>query len=156
MAELSYPPNYPLGEHMAERLRARSERPLAEVTVDACAAGTLAPADIAVHADTLRLQADVARRAGRPQLAENLERAAEMVAMPAELIFEVYEKLRPGRARDAAELTALAERLRRDYGAARVGHLIEGAARAYAERNLFIRRFGGAADQPSPPPEGMP
>ncbi len=143
MAGLKPPPRYPLGEHGADGLRARSTRPLAELTVEACAAGGLGPDDIAIEAQTLRLQAEVARAAGRPQLAENLERAAEMVAMPAELIFEIYDKLRPGRARDAAELAEIAARLRRDHGAEQVARLIEGAAAAYRERNLYQARFRG-------------
>lgn len=132
---------YPLGEHMAGHLKARSRRPLDEITVEACAAGALGPDDIAIDAPTLHLQAEVARGAGRPQLAENLERAAEMVAMPAELIFEIYEKLRPGRARDAAELRAIAMRLRRDHAAEKLAQLIEGAAAAYEARGLFRPRF---------------
>lgn len=132
---------YPLGEHMADDLRARSRRPLNEITVEACAAGALRSDDIAIDAGTLRLQAEVARGAGRPRLAENLERAAEMVAMPAELIFEVYDALRPGRARDKAELLAIAGRLRRDYGAERLPRLIEDAAAAYERHQLFRPRF---------------
>lgn len=141
MAGLKPPPRYPLGEHGADGLRARSARPLAGLTVDACVAGDLGPDDIAIEAETLRLQAEVARAAGRPQLAENLERAAEMVAMPASLILEIYEKLRPGRARDAAELVEIAARLRRDHGAGQVARLIEDAATAYQERDLFQARF---------------
>ena len=132
---------YPLGETMADDLRARSRRPLNEITVAACTAGALRPDDIAIDAVTLRLQAEVARDAGRPQLAENLERAAEMVAMPAELIFEIYDALRPGRARDKAELLAIAERLRCDYGAEKLPRLIEDAATVYEQRQLFRPRF---------------
>jgi propanediol dehydratase small subunit len=132
---------YPLGESMADQLRARSRRPLDEITVETCAAGALHREDIAIDAETLRLQAEVARGAGRPQLAENLERAAEMVAMPAELIFEIYDMLRPGRARNQAELLAIAERLRRDYGAEKLPRLIEDAAAVYEQRQLFRPRY---------------
>jgi propanediol dehydratase small subunit len=90
----------------------------------------------------LRLQAQVAREAGRPKLAENFERAAEMVAIPAEAIFEIYEKLRPGRARDAGELQAIASRLRIEHGAERLAVLIEEAAGVYEARGLFGVRFG--------------
>lgn len=134
--------SYPLGEHEAERLHARSGRPLADITVAACTAGTLQPDDIAIEAGTLRQQAEIARGAGRPRLAENLERAAEMVALPDDLIFAIYERLRPGRARDAAELREIAARLRTEHKAEKLAALVEEAAAAYADRKLFEPRFG--------------
>ena len=48
--------------------------------------------------EALELQAQVAEAAARPQLAENLRRAAELVAVPEETILEIYRALRPGRA----------------------------------------------------------
>jgi propanediol dehydratase small subunit len=134
--------NYPLGEHRAAVLQARSGRPLAGITVASCMAGELGPDDIAIEAETLRLQAEIARGAGRPRLAENLERAAEMVALPAELIFAIYEKLRPGRARDATELREIAARLRAEHQVEKLAALVEEAAAAYADRKLFEPRFG--------------
>lgn len=132
---------YPLGESMAAELRALSERPLDRVTVEACAAGELGPDDIAITPATLRLQAEVARGAGRAPLAQNLERAAEMVLIPADVIFDIYEKLRPGRARDAAELLAVAARLRSDYSAELLARMVEEAAVAYEDRELYQPRF---------------
>jgi propanediol dehydratase small subunit len=132
---------YPLGESRAARLRALSERPLDHITVDACAAGELGPDDIAITPATLRLQAEVARGAGRAPLAQNLERAAEMVSIPADVVFDIYEKLRPGRARDAAELLAVATRLRSDFGAELLAGMVEEAAAAYEDRKLYQPRF---------------
>ena len=57
-----------------------------------------APSEIRATPATLRLQAEVARAAGRTQLAENLERAAELAAVPDDLLLEVYTALRPRRA----------------------------------------------------------
>ena len=69
--------------------------------------------------ETLRLQADVARAAGRSQLADNLLRASELAGLPDETILEIYTALRPGRS-TAAELEGWAEQLEsRDAG--RVG-----------------------------------
>jgi propanediol dehydratase small subunit len=131
---------------MADRLRAASGRPLADITVAACGTGSLRPRDIAIEAATLRLQAQVAREAGRPKLAENFERAAEMVAIPGEAIFEIYEKLRPGRARDAGDLLGIAARLRRDYGAEQLARLVEEAAAAYERRDLYQSRLRPGAE----------
>ena len=46
------------------------------------------------------MQAGIARAAGRDRLALNLERAAELVAVPQDVILETYEMLRPGRLSD--------------------------------------------------------
>jgi propanediol dehydratase small subunit len=84
---------------------------------------------------TLRLQADVARAAGREQLARNLERASELASVPDELLLEVYTALRPRRA-TARELEAWAERLGL-LGATATAAFVREAAAAYAERELL-------------------
>ena len=62
--------------------RALSGRPIEEITLDAAVSGDLSPADLRVHPDTLRHQAEVAEAHGNPQLGENLRRAAELTALP--------------------------------------------------------------------------
>ena len=89
-----------------------------------------APADhlyahFGITADGLRQQADISELAGRPSLARNLRRGAELVEIPDEVLLEVYELLRPGRASSAAELLAAAQRLRADYGAEDTARLID-------------------------------
>ena len=60
--------------------------------------------------EALAMQARIAEECGRPQLAENLRRAAELTRVPEPFILDVYRALRPGRAdrdtllREAAEL----------------------------------------------------
>lgn len=130
--------HYPLMDHAAETLRAASGRLLAEVTLDAAAAGELEIADLQVRAETLRAQAEVARRAGYPQLAENLSRAAELVAVPGDEVLRMYDLLRPGRA-SFAELEALAERLERAYAAPACAALVREAAEVYRRRGLLRR-----------------
>lgn len=60
--------------------RARSGRPLEDITVERVLGGELADEDLRVHPDTLRAQADVAAAHGNPQLAANLRRAARMTS----------------------------------------------------------------------------
>ena len=55
-------------------------------------------------------QAAVARAAGRAQLAENLERAAELASLPDDEVLAVYTALRPRRA-TADELETIARHL---------------------------------------------
>ncbi|HEY3227939.1 MAG TPA: diol dehydratase small subunit [Roseiflexaceae bacterium] len=129
---------YPLIDHAAERLRAASERPLAEITLDAAADGALSIEDLQIHADTLRAQAEIARAAGYRQLAANLTRAAELARVPNDEVLRVYELLRPGRA-SFAELIALAELLERRYDARETAGLVREAASVYQSRGLARR-----------------
>ena len=85
--------------------------------------------------ETLRLQADVARAAGRTQLADNLLRAAELAPLPDETILAIYTALRPRRS-TAVELEAWAMQLD-GWGAPGTAAFVREAAQVYAERGLF-------------------
>jgi propanediol dehydratase small subunit len=133
-------PDYPVGEKHAERVQTRTGRPLADLTLDQVLAGDLTIADFGITAEGLRLQAEVAEQAGRRNLAQNLRRGAELVAIPEDELLGIYELLRPGRARSAAELRAAAERVREKYSAEQTARLIEEAAAAYERRGVYSRR----------------
>jgi propanediol dehydratase small subunit len=132
---------YPLAEKAPERVRSRSGRSLAELPVEAIARGEVGIEDLGIAPEGLRAQAEVARCAGRPTLARNLERAAELVAVPEALLLRVYELLRPGRAQSKAELLAVAQELRAACGAEMNARLIEEAAEHYERRGLFKKRY---------------
>lgn len=132
---------YPVAEKQAARLRTRTGKSLDALTLDAAREGRLDAEDLAITPEALRLQAEVAETAGRPQLGANLRRGAELADVPQGTIFETYELLRPGRARDKAELLALAERYRREFDAPATAALIEEAAAVYERRDLYRKRF---------------
>lgn len=134
-------PRYPIGEHEPDRIATASDRPLSALSVDNVVAGQIPPADLSITAAALRLQAEVARAAGRAPLADNFERAAELVAVPQAFILEVYELLRPGRATDKQSLLTAAEKLRREFAAVRMAAFVEEAAAQYEQRRLFRRRY---------------
>lgn len=115
--------------------RALSGRPLEDITLEAAVRDELSPADLRVHPDTLRHQADVAEAHGNPQLGENLRRAAELTALPDDQVLAVYEALRPGRS-TAAGLELVAERLEA-AGAPLCAALVREAAEVYARRGLL-------------------
>jgi propanediol dehydratase small subunit len=120
-------PDYPLSEKHPELLRTPSGLGYDEITLQSVVDGKVGMEDFRVTADALELQAQVADEAGRPQLAENLRRAAELVSVPEETILEIYRALRPGRAsRDA--LHALAADLEARYHAKRCAALVREAA----------------------------
>lgn len=132
---------YPVSEKAQDRATSASGLPLGRLTLEEVVAGRIGAGDIRISAEALRLQADIARAAGRDRLALNLERAAELVSVPQDVILETYEMLRPGRVTDPTLLSARAEMLRRDYGAHAVAALIDEAVAVYARRNLFRRRY---------------
>lgn len=132
---------YPVGEKQPQRLRTPGGQPFDALTLENLLAGRIAAGEFAITAETLRLQAEVARAAGRTKLADNFERAAELVSVPQDLILQTYELLRPGRAKAKDELLAAAARLRRDFAAERIAAFIEEAAAVYERRGLFRRRY---------------
>jgi propanediol dehydratase small subunit len=131
MAEL----NYPLGAEGRGRVRAASGRTVDEITLDAAVAGELGPQDVTISAETLRLQADFAERGGNRHLAENLRRAAELVAFDDDELLRFYDMLRPGRS-SAQELEDLAVGLAQ-RGAERCARLVRDARAAYLRRDLI-------------------
>jgi propanediol dehydratase small subunit len=129
------PNDYPLGRHRPELLTTPGGVPLERVTLDAARAGELAASDLRASADTLLRQSEIARAAGRAQLADNLERAAELAEIPEEELLQIYTALRPRRA-TAAELEAWAAWLD-GRGAGRTAAFVREAAAAYGERGLL-------------------
>jgi propanediol dehydratase small subunit len=133
--------DYPLSERSPGLVRGQRGKSLEEVTLDALAQGDVRMEDLRITRQALLYQAQIARAAGRPTLAENFERAAELVDVPQEVVMEVYELLRPGRAQSKQELLEAAERLRRGHGAERMAAFIGEAAEVYDRRGLFTYRF---------------
>ena len=137
---------YPFGTNRPDAVRTPSGLSLEELTLDALRAGRLDDRDMRATAETLRLQADVARATGRAQLADNLERAAELTALPDDVILDIYTALRPHRATEV-ELERWAERLARDYAAPLTATFVRGAIAVYRDRGLLRvdERAGTAA-----------
>ena len=118
-----------------ENIRTASGRTLDELTMEAVLAGRLKTDDFRISDETLRQQADAAEIAGYGQLAENLRRAAELTRISNEQVFEIYDKLRPGRATHG-ELVALADQLEKELEAPLIAGLVREAAEIYLERDL--------------------
>ena len=129
MVEFDPRRDYPLGSERPDLVTTPGGLTLDEVTLD------IPAAEIRATPETLRRQAEVARAAGRTQLAENLERAAELASVPDEALLELYTALRPRRS-TAPELEACAARLE-GWGAERTAEFVREAAAVYAERGLL-------------------
>ncbi len=131
MAELSYP----LGAGPRTDVRSATGKTVAEITLETVVDGRVVAADVAISADTLRVQAEFAERGGNPQLGDNLRRAAELVAFGDDELLRFYEMLRPGRS-SARELDGLADALD-ERGAQRCAALVREARAAYVRRGLI-------------------
>jgi propanediol dehydratase small subunit len=129
---------YPLLESAADQLTAASGRAISSVNLEAAAAGQVDAADLQISAATLRAQAELAHQAGYRELAQNLQRAAELTAVPNQELLRMYELMRPGRS-TFAELTQMAERLERDFNAPITAGFVREAAEVYRSRNLLRR-----------------
>ena len=127
---------YPLGTERRDAVRTPSGLSLDELTLDALRAGRLDDREMRATAETLRLQAEVALAAGRAQLAANLARAAELTALPDDVILEIYTALRPHRATQP-ELERWAQRLEQEHAAPLTAAFVREATAAYADRSLL-------------------
>ena len=134
---------YPLGTRSPELVTTSAGIPLGDITLAALRDGRVVPLELRTTPRTLQLQAAVAREAGRVSLAVNLERAAELAAVPDDLVLDVYTALRPHRS-SGAELDAWADRLESEYGAKLTASFVRDARVAYAERG-FLRTEERAA-----------
>jgi propanediol dehydratase small subunit len=133
--------DYPLAEKRPDFVKGARGKALGDITLDSVVAGEIEMEDLRITPDALLAQAEIARAAGRPTLAANFERAAEMVKLPQATIMEVYELLRPGRARDKGALLSAAGRLRSEFAAERLALFLEEAAEVYERRGLFRFRY---------------
>ena len=123
---------YPLGTSRPDLVRTPGGISLDELELHG---ERVTAAELRATPETLRLQAKIARDAGRAQLADNLLRAAELAPLPDETILAIYTALRPRRS-TAAELEAWAAELEsRDAPASAV--FVREAAQVYAERGLL-------------------
>jgi propanediol dehydratase small subunit len=136
VAEFDPRSDYPLGARRPDLVSTPSGLPFEELTLDALRAGRIVSSDMRATPETLRRQSEVAEASARTQLSENLARAAELTAVPDEVVLEIYTALRPHRS-TAAELEAWAARLEGEFGAAASAAFVREAKLAYTERRLL-------------------
>jgi propanediol dehydratase small subunit len=133
--------DYPLSEKRPDLIRGQRGKRLPEITLEALMQGDIQMEDLRITQEALLLQAQIARSAGRPTLAQNFERAAELVHIPQDFLMSIYELLRPGRAKSKHGLAAAARQLREVHRADKMAAFVEEAAEIYERRGLFTYRF---------------
>jgi propanediol dehydratase small subunit len=134
--ELDRSADYPLGTRRPDLVATPAGRRLDELTLAALKAGEIEGEDLRATPTTLRLQAAVARDASRPELAANLERAAELAGVPSDVLLELYTALRPRRS-SAQDLEGWAGRLEGEYEAPLTAAFVREALAVYTERGLL-------------------
>ena len=125
--------DYPLANKHPEWVKTSTNKTLDELTLDNVLSGKITAQDMRITPDTLRIQASIAKDAGRDRLAMNFERAAELTAVPDDRILEIYNALRPYRS-SKQELLDIAEDLENRYKAKICAAFVREAAALYVER----------------------
>ncbi|WP_413738862.1 propanediol dehydratase small subunit PduE [Sodalis sp. RH21] len=125
--------DYPLTNKHPEWVKTGTGKTLDDLTLANVLNGRVTAQDVRITPEILRIQADIARAAGRDLLAMNFERAAELTAVPDERVLEIYNALRPFRS-SKEELLAIAEELQTRYQATICAGFVREAAGYYVQR----------------------
>lgn len=121
--------------HDSDPRRRESTLAPQDITLDALRADAISHEDVTIRRRTLEAQADRAQAEGFAQLARNFRRAAELTAIPAPVLLELYDKLRPRRSR-YDELLALSQEIAARFDAPETGAYIREAAEVYRLKGL--------------------
>lgn len=130
---LDYKRDYPLAEKRSDLVRTGKGKSLDQITLDAVMKGEIDADDLRITPQTLEYQAQIAESIGRPQLASNFRRAAEMTKVSDERILQIYNALRPYRS-SKEEMLAIADELENKYGAKVCAAFVREAADVYEAR----------------------
>lgn len=125
--------DYPLANKHPDWVKTSTGKTLDDITLANVLNGSVKSADMRITPEILRIQADIARSAGRERLAINFERAAELTAVPDDRVLEIYNALRPYRS-TKEELIAISDELKSKYHATICSQYVREAADLYVER----------------------
>ena len=125
--------DYPLASKRPELVQSASGLAFDDIRLDKVVSGQIGFDDIKIRPETLEYQAQIAESIGRPRLASNLRRAAEMTRIPDQRVLEMYDSLRPYRC-TKQELLDMATELESTYQAKVCAALVREAAEIYEKR----------------------
>ena len=127
---------YPLSEFEKDTIRSRTGKQLTDISLDEVLKGHISSDDIKISGETLRAQGAVAKEAGSAPMEQNFIRAAELTAVPDEVILKMYDKLRPNRS-TKRELAEMAKELLEVYHAPHCAKLVLEACEVYEQRGIL-------------------
>lgn len=125
--------DFPLGTKRPDLVKTSTGKGLEQITLEAAIKGEITADELRITAETLDLQAQIAEKVGRPQLARNMRRAGELTRLPDDRVLQIYNALRPYRS-TKAELLAIADELESKYGAKVNAAFVREAANVYERR----------------------
>ncbi|MDG3085144.1 propanediol dehydratase small subunit PduE [Vibrio hannami] len=125
--------DYPLASKHPDWVKTPTGKTADDITLEGVINGTVTNQDMRITPEILRIQADIARSAGRELLAVNFERAAELTQVPDERVLEIYNALRPYRS-SKQELLDIAQELQSKYQATVCAGYVKEAAELYEQR----------------------
>ena len=128
--------DYPLATKRPDLVRTLTGKAFRDITLENVVSGEVDAQEIRIGPETLELQAQVAEQHGRPQLALNFRRAAELTRIPDEEVLKIYNALRPGRS-TKEELLITAKELEKKYRAKMNAAFIREAVKVYEKRGLL-------------------
>jgi propanediol dehydratase small subunit len=126
---------YPLSDH-PDQVETPDGTKLSEITLEKVVEGEIDGEELVIAPETLEKQAQIAEDEGRPQLAQNFRRAAELTKVPDDRILEIYNALRPSGA-EKEKLHNIADELENEYDATINAEHVREAAEVYEERDLY-------------------
>ena len=125
--------DYPLASQRPELVKSASGLALDDIDLDKVVSGKIGFDDIRIRPETLEYQAQIAESIGRPRIANNLRRAAEMTRIPDQRVLEMYDSLRPYRC-TKQQLLDMAAELESTYQAKICAAFVREAAEVYEKR----------------------
>ena len=128
--------DFPLAEKNPDLIKTPTGVGFNEITMDAVLKGKISANDMRISPDTLEMQAEIAEKVERKQLADNFRRSAELTRVSDERILEIYDALRPYRS-TKQDLNAIADELQTKYDAVVTAALVREAADVYEKRGLL-------------------
>ena len=130
--------DYPLAQKRPDLVQTATGLSLGDITLEKVAGRKINFEDMKIRPETLEYQAQIADGCGRPQLASNIRRAAELTRISDERVLEIYEALRPYRS-SKKELLDIATELESRYQANICAALVREAAEVYEKRGRLRR-----------------
>jgi len=125
--------DYPLSAKRPDLIKSASGLALDDISLEKVVSGQIGFDDIRIRPETLEYQAQIAESIGRPRIAANLRRAAEMTRIPDQRVLEMYDSLRPYRC-TKQELLDMATELETNYQAKICAAFVREAADVYEKR----------------------
>ncbi|MFA0440889.1 diol dehydratase small subunit [Vibrio sp. 10N.222.51.C12] len=125
--------DYPLASKHPDWVKTPTGKTAEDITLDNVLNGNVTNQDMRITPEILRIQAQIARDAGRELLAVNFERAAELTAVPDERVLEIYNALRPYRS-SKQDLLSIGDELDSTYQASICAKYVREAAELYEQR----------------------